>query len=66
MEIKLGLQYEPESFPSTHENTRFDAVKFFNLQDMRYICSHLKSLKSLLTCRIDYLKKSCRLQYCNT
>ena len=52
---KLGLQYEPENLdvnkvrfakyldiPSTHEESRFEVVGYFNLQGMRYKYSHLK------------------------
>ena len=68
VEIKLGLQYEPENLdvnkvcspkylgiPSTHSESRFEAVEYFYLQSMRYKCSHLKSLNSSLSYETHYL-----------
>ena len=68
VEIKRELQYEPDNLDlnkacfakyldilSTHEESRFEAVEYFNSQGMKYKCSHLKSLNSLLACEIDYL-----------
>ena len=36
--------------PSTHEESRFEAVEYFNLQGMRYKYSHLKNLNTSLAC----------------
>ena len=55
---------EGVDIPSTHEESRFQTVVGFNLQGMRYKCSYLMSLNSSLACEIDYLQKSCRLQFC--
>ena len=52
--------------PSTNEESRFEVVEYFNLYGMRRKCSHLKSLNSSSACEIDYLWKSCRLQFRNT
>ena len=59
VEIKLGLQYEPENldankvcFANRHEESKFEAVEYFNLLGMRCKCSYLKSLNSSLTCKI--------------
>ena len=70
VEITLALQYEQENsdlkkacfakqldIPSTHEESTFEAVEYFNLQGMKYKCSHLNSLNDSLASEIGYFSK---------